>query len=125
MGLDRCVVSGLHRYLPWIRFLGGLHVRFAMAGGPVDGPHTDGPEHRDVGQRDRGWCDDPGAREPENARPSFWERLEPADALGGIGMIGLIVYALVRGMDATTASMLTGLLGVLVGRKTRNRNGCN
>lgn len=40
-------------------------------------------------------------------------------------MIGLIVYALVRGMDATTASMLTGLLGVLVGRTTRNRNGCN
>jgi hypothetical protein len=44
----------------------------------------------------------------------------PADILGGIAMVGLLVYALIYGMDATISSMLTGLFGVLLGRSMKS-----
>ena len=47
---------------------------------------------------------------------------EAPDILGMVALIGMLTYALLNGMDATIAGMLSGLFGVLLGRSTK-RNG--
>jgi hypothetical protein len=81
-----------------------------VAGGDGDDydPHPD-PQRQTFWQR---------VMPPEHA--TFWQRIkppEPADVLGAIALIGLMAYALHRGMDATIATMLTGLFGMLIGRR--------
>lgn len=49
-------------------------------------------------------------------------RIEAVDVLGGIALVGLLLYALLYKMDATLAAMLIGLFGLVLGRKTKRNN---
>jgi len=82
------------------------------------GHDADGPQHGDGDPGAGNRYHDYGDRDPEHQskRVSF----EAPDVLGGIALIGLLTYALLRGMDATIAGMLTGLFGVLLGRSTKS-----
>ena len=44
-------------------------------------------------------------------------------ALWTIATVGLLTYALIRGMDATVTAMLTGLFGAMFGPMMMGRNG--
>lgn len=87
-----------------------------------EGDYPDGPKHShgDSGAGCR--TDDRGNGDSENRPKRIPVSFEPPEILGGIALIGLLAYALIRGMDATVAGMLTGLFGVLLGRSTR-KNG--
>ena len=107
-------VPGRFRNL-WL--LGGHRLLAALGSGRDD---QDGPtdSYRPPVPRSRG--DDPGANGGAGSEGKAALPWDAKDVLGGIGMIGLLAYALIYGMDATISSMLTGLFGVLVGRSTKN-----
>lgn len=117
------VASRFWRY--WAVVHGDVRIRdgsgLALA---VDGNGSaDVPEHRDMGDERR--VGDPHGF-PSNAplrRGSLWERLDPTDALCGVAIVGLLFYALVRGMDNTVAFMLNSFFAMLIGRMTVSRNG--
>lgn len=44
-----------------------------------------------------------------------------AEWFGGIALVGLLLYALIRGMDATVSGMLMGLFGALIYRVASDR----
>lgn len=94
-----------------LRLLGWCH-RMAAVG--PEAHDADGLEHRNVDPRVKHSRDDYGVVGPQKDR-----RFEPPDVLGLIALMGLLIYALIRGMDATIAGMLTGLFGVLLGRVAR------
>lgn len=102
-----------------LRLLGWHHRMATMGAGGV---HSNGPKHRggDPGAGGSGHADGDG--DPENRARRFFIHIEPPEALGAIALIGLLAYALLRGMDPTIAGMLTGLFGVLLGRSTK-KNG--
>lgn len=119
---DRLVIGifgDLRRWYDDLRLLvGERRIETLDRGG--DG--GDGPEHGGL-RGNAGDRSDDGLSGRHEKRE--WNvRIEPTDILGGIALIGLLTYALLKGMDATIAGMLTGLFGVLLGRRTKgNGNG--
>ena len=49
----------------------------------------------------------------------FWSRVQPVDALLGFAFAVLIVLGCIRGIDATTASMIGACLAAILGRATK------
>lgn len=96
----------------------GWYQKLAKLDGGGDGEH--GGQHGDSSAGAGGRRDDCLDGNPQDRPARFSVQLDPPDILGGIALIGLLAYALLRGMDATIAGMLTGLFGVLLGRSTKS-----
>lgn len=128
MGFECGVRCGLFGGIS--RSIGTL--RILVRGGEHDGMdrseyRADGGEHGDRICNDGPCADDPGGV-GTSSRGSLWSRFRPIDAILLVALIGLIAHGLIRDMTATTATMLSGLLGVLYGRFTKvdgNGNGKN
>ena len=60
--------------------------------------------------------DDP---KPNVKRASFFARIEPIDVQLTIFLVGTFIYAIVRGIDQTIATILLGLATAIVARATK------
>lgn len=93
----------------WNRYIAILARAGDDGNGLEHGDVPDVPQHRRHGHL---------SRTPPSDSQDEWT---PPYILGGIALLGLFVYAFKFGMDAVIAGMLSGLLGVLVGRSTKGR----
>lgn len=107
------------------RFMRVLEWCRAFAKVDHGGNNANGAEHSSLRNASRDCGDDSGELPDPPYRRSFADKIEPGDILGGVALCGLILYALLRGMDATIAAMLTGLFGVILGRSSKYKNGKN
>lgn len=116
MGIVRCVPHVFRGCLHWTDLLGGLGWRQGMAyamDSIRDNP--DGPKHRGQRLPDRDCRNDNGGGGPTNAR----KRPDATLVLSVVAMGGLMLYVLIYKMDTTTALMLNGFFGVLIGRLSK------
>ena len=113
------VAAWFSGFLPGIRYALRLSYRPGMVatmdgtGHDSDGPKYGGVHYDSQLRTDVRFHGD----EPSLGRKEWFS---PTDVLGLISLVGLFTYALIRGMDTTTAAMLSGLFGVLLGRTTKS-----
>lgn len=62
---------------------------------------------------------------PAQRTESWWARVQPRDVILLVALIGLLVYALTRGIDERFEKIAIGLIGLLLGKSLawNGRNG--